>query len=75
MSGKADQSAMEAFVTDRGVDAFPHLIDEDGSLWEQFEVTSQPAFVFIDDDGTMTLHRGALGPEGLATQIEALTAS
>ncbi len=72
MAGKSDQSAMEAFVNDLGVDAFSHVIDEDGSLWEQFDVRTQPAFAFINDDGTVTLHTGPHGPEGLASQIDAL---
>ena len=75
MAGKSDQPAMEAFVNDLGVDEFPHLIDEDGSLWEQFDIRIQPAFAFIDDDGTITVHTGSLGPDGLASQIDALKAT
>ena len=74
MAGKSQQAAMEAFVAEHGVDAFPHTIDDDGSIWERFDVRLQPAFAFIDDDGTITLHRGALGTEGIASQIEALQA-
>jgi hypothetical protein len=75
MAGKAEQAAMEAFVDNLGVDAFPHAIDGDGSIWAQFDVVSQPAFAFIDDDGTITVHNGGLGIDGLSSRIEELTAT
>ena len=43
---------IEAFVADTGVDTFPHAADIDGDVWEFYGIGSQPAFVFINDDGT-----------------------
>jgi len=74
MAGRAEQDAMEAFVADLGVDAFPHTIDDDGSIWASFDVSTQPAFAFIDDDGTITVHNGRLGVDGLTERIDELTA-
>ena len=75
MAGKSEQAAMEAFVEQFGVGAFPHVIDDDGSLWAEFDVSSQPAFAFIDDDGTITVHNGPLGAEELTARVEELRAT
>ena len=74
MAGRSDTAAMEAFVSDLGVTGFPHVVDDDGTLWAQFDVLTQPAFAFIDNDGTITVHTGALGADALANQLEELLA-
>ncbi|MEK9525347.1 MAG: hypothetical protein VWZ83_02980, partial [Acidimicrobiaceae bacterium] len=51
---------MEAFVADTGVDTFPHVTDIDGDVWEFYGIGSQPAFVFINDDGTFDTRLGSL---------------
>lgn len=75
MAGRADQGDMENFISNLGVGTIPHTIDEDGAIWAQFGIRSQPAFVFINDDGTMTVHNGALGADGIAEGIEQLQSS
>ena len=72
MAGKSDAEAMNNFVTDLNVDEFPHIVDEDGAVWSEFGIGSQPAFVFINDDGTITNHNGALGAEALAERLTEL---
>jgi len=74
MAGRAELADMEAFVSELDVDSFPHLIDADGSLWTSLGVTSQPAFVFINDDGTASVHNGPLGEAELASRIGELRA-
>ncbi|HBU03766.1 MAG TPA: hypothetical protein DEA70_04695 [Acidimicrobiaceae bacterium] len=66
---------MEAFVADTGVDTFPHAADIDGDVWEFFGISSQPAFVFINDDGTFDTHLGSLNEDILAERVEQLLAS
>lgn len=51
---------------------FPHLIDRDGSLWASFGVTSQPAFVFVNDDGAATVRRGSLDHAELLEHVTEL---
>ena len=46
---------IEAFVADTGVDTFPHAADIDGDVWEHYSISSQPAFVFINDDGAAAM--------------------
>ena len=59
-------------MNDLGVDGFEHLVDTDGSFWSAFDVTSQPSFAFIDDDGTIEVRRGRMGEASLTERIEDL---
>lgn len=75
VAGRDDADAMTRFVADYGVDAFEHIADFDLELWRYFGITSQPAFVFINDDGSATGRLGALGVERLTERVESLIAS
>jgi thioredoxin-related protein len=66
---------MEEFVAEFGVGGFDHLADEDSELWTEFGVTSQPAFVFINDDGSSEILISALGLDGLTERVKALAAA
>ena len=44
-------------------------------VWEAFGVTSQPAWAFVNDDGTIEVHKGSLGEARLNERIDALIAS
>ncbi len=67
---------MMRFIDDGGVGGFQHAVDgDDATIWQAFGVSSQPAFVFINDDGTIETVRGALGESGIAERLEALKAS
>ncbi len=66
---------MLGFVNDTGVGDFPHIADEDGGVWSTYGVTSQPSFVFINDDGTAELVVSALGTERLTEQVRTLISS
>ena len=66
---------IEAFVADTGVHTFPHAADIDGDVWEFYGIGSQPAFVFINDDGTFDTRLGSLDEDGLTERVEQLLAS
>ncbi len=66
---------MADFVDETGVGAFDHLIDAEGTIWSELSVSDQPAFAFINDDGTVEVNVGALGEEELTNRLEALIAS
>lgn len=66
---------IEAFVADTGVDTFPHAADIDGDVWEFYGIGSQPAFVFINDDGTFDTRLGSLDEDRLTERVEQLLAS
>lgn len=75
VSGRAELDAIQGFIDARGVSGFPHIADEAGDVWGAFDILSQPAFVFIDDDGTIAATTGSLGANGIAEQLDSLIAS
>lgn len=60
MAGHDTDEAHRAFVDEHGLGEMLHVVDEDGSLWSQYGVSYQPAWVFIDEDGTTELVAGGL---------------
>lgn len=75
VAGRDTLSDMQNFVSEFGVGGFDHIADEDTEIWTTFGVTSQPAFVFIDDDGSVETLISSLGRDGLTERVEALAAS
>ncbi len=75
MAGRDDLEPIGLFIAERGVGGFQHTVDEDGSVWESYGIQSQPAFVFINDDGTTETIQGAMGEAGLTERLESLLAS
>ncbi|MQA85754.1 MAG: redoxin domain-containing protein [Streptosporangiales bacterium] len=72
VAGRGEVPDMRRFVDDTGTGSFTHAVDEDGSLWSSFGVTSQPAYAFVRPDGGMEVIVGSL-PEGdLAERVAAL---
>jgi thiol-disulfide isomerase/thioredoxin len=65
---------MHDFVADTGTGGFRHVIDVDGELWRRFGVISQPAFAFVDPDGSVEVFVGSLGEAELARRAAALAA-
>lgn len=74
VAGRGEEPEMEAFVEETGTGGFAHVVDADGDIWSSYGVISQPAFAFVDDDGSVELHVGPLGEQGLTERLEALTA-
>ncbi len=61
VAGLSDAEQAKVFVDDHGVGGFRHLYDTDGSIWQTFGVTGQPAFAWVNDDGTFTVQQGGIG--------------
>lgn len=57
-----------------GLEGMPQAVDTDGTLWARYGVSYQPAWVFIDDDGTVEVHAGGLYGDGIGEAIDALLA-
>lgn len=72
VAGRDDLSAINEFIETLDVGAFEHAVDDDGSLWAGYGITTQPSFVFINDDGTTSTHVGALGVDGLTEILDDL---
>lgn len=65
---------MQGFVDTFSL-AFPHAMSEDGSLWARFGVPYQPAWVFVNDDGTADVVHGALPESDLESMLDRLIAT
>ncbi|MEU3252566.1 redoxin domain-containing protein [Streptomyces sp. NPDC006997] len=73
VAGLDGNDAMRDFVDQTGTGSFPHLSDEDGTVWKRFEVTEQSRYVILDKDGE-TVYEGVLpGGEGLSGKVAGLT--
>lgn len=71
MPGLARVESMETFVAEQGVEGIPHLPDLDGELWPRFGVDQQRTYVYVNDDGAVSI--GGYGR--LREEVEALIAS
>ena len=69
-----DVAAMADFVADTGTGAIPHIADVSGDVWASFGVIQQPAWVFINDDGTAELNQGDLEEAELVARLQDLAA-
>lgn len=72
VAGRDDLDAIQEFIDTFGVGDFPHTVDGDGSVWVEYGITTQPSFAFINQDGMVETHIGALGIDGLTTRLDAL---
>lgn len=69
-----DDSSYGGFVDRHGL-TFPNLDDTAGEVFRRYGVPSQPAWVFVDRAGTVTVSTGALGEADLERALRALAAS
>ena len=67
-----DIASMERFVEDNAVGDFEHLIDADSVIWSELGIFDQPAFAFVNDDGTVDVNVGSFEEEELAARVQAL---
>lgn len=72
VSAQAEVPAMKDFVDKYGTGFFTNIADVDGSVWQRFGVTAQPAFAFIGRDGSVDVVRGPLPESDLAGQVAKL---
>jgi thiol-disulfide isomerase/thioredoxin len=75
VAGRGEVPDMEDFVSDTDTGSLTHVVDDRGDIWSSYEVAAQPAFAFIDDDGTYEVVIGAMGEEALTEQMSALAAA
>jgi peroxiredoxin len=75
VAGLSDADQARVFIDSHGVGGFAHVYDTDGSIWQSFGVTGQPAFAWIDDDGTLTVKQGGIGKWDVLKKAQELAAS
>ena len=69
--GRDSDAAHQGFVDEHDLDDLTHVVDEDGSLWARFGINYQPAWVFVDEDGTSRVVAGGLY-EDLGAHVQEL---
>jgi thiol-disulfide isomerase/thioredoxin len=67
--------AMQSFVTTYGMGGFTHLADLNGSIWQRFGVTQQPAYAFISANGAVDVVKTRVSAAELDTRLNQLTSS
>lgn len=75
VAARSDTSAMQGFVSKYNLN-FTNLNDADGSIWRQFNVPWQPAYVFLRPDGTSDFVNNptsAMSEQELSNRVTALT--
>ena len=75
VSTRADVSAMANFASKYNLN-FTNLNDADGSIWAMFNVPWQPAYVFLNSDGSSTFVNNpvsAMSQQDLTNRVQALT--
>ena len=65
---------MAAFIEEFDLGSIPHVADVDGSFWERFGVISQPSWAFVDRNGEVSVHFGALTADEVASTVEEMAA-
>jgi hypothetical protein len=75
IEGKDFAVTMKDFVSKYKMGSFTHLADVDASVWQRFNVTSQPAFAFIATDGSVQVVKGTPSDQDLAQRVGTLAAA
>lgn len=73
VAGLGEVDAMREFVKQTGVDAMPHLADEQGQVWRSFKVRAQSTFVLLDASGAV-VYSGYLSPDDFDRLLAQLAA-
>lgn len=75
VAGRDTLEQINGFIDDYDVDAFEHVVDGTGEIWENYQIVSQPSFIFLDANGESTSYLGALGVDGLSERLDTLTSN
>jgi thiol-disulfide isomerase/thioredoxin len=63
----------EAFVEFNELQGVRHLFDEEADVWAKFGVLAQPAFAFINSDGTYSIAPGIMDAEQIVERARELS--
>ena len=72
IASRGDLTQVEEFIERYSVSALPHVFDEQGDIWRQYKISSQPAWIFIDTNGKQERVVGALSDSEIRTKLEDL---
>ena len=69
VASRGDLSQVKEFIERYAVTDLPHIFDDQGDIWRQYRISSQPAWVFIDANGNQERVIGALGDTEIRTKL------
>lgn len=69
IAGYSDVSSSRGFIEEHGLDGFPNIYDEDGSIWRAFRITGQPTLVLVNQDGQLRRYPGGYGTFDLIEKV------
>lgn len=73
IAGRSDDlEAMAEFLEWTGTGGVTHVADTDGSIWDGFGVVLQPAFYFVNQDGTARRAGSGLNTDDILAEVDAL---
>ncbi|MAK15852.1 MAG: hypothetical protein CL860_04230, partial [Cyanobium sp. MED195] len=75
VASRGDLSQVKDFIERYAVTDLPHIFDDQGDIWRQYRISSQPAWVFIDANGNQERVIGALGDTEIRTKLTDLQKS
>ncbi|OBI49740.1 thiol:disulfide interchange protein [Mycobacterium kyorinense] len=73
VAARAEESAMREFVDKYHVDGFTQLADTKSAVWTKFGVTQQPAYAFVQPDGSIDVVKGTMTESQLSERVSALS--
>ena len=65
----ASADSYPEFIESTGTGFIEHIPDEQGIIWDQFDVSRQRTYVYIDDDGTWRQSGYGSLPEDVAALV------
>lgn len=68
------ESDYAGFIERHGI-TFANISDTDGEVYARFGVPYQPAWVYLDTDGTSRVRRGSMNEDSALAELEALAGS
>ena len=74
VAGQGTVAQMRGFISDTRTGSFTHVADTTGAVWREYQVVSQPSFVFVRPDGQSQLVVGALDAATLTALMESTAA-
>ena len=72
IASRGDLTQVEEFIERYSVSALPHVFDEQGDIWRQYKISSQPAWIFTDSNGNQERVIGALSDSEIRKKLEDL---
>ena len=72
IASRGDLTQVKEFIERYSVTGLPHVFDEQGDIWRQYKISSQPAWIFTDSNGNQERVIGALSDSEIRKKLEDL---